>query len=393
MTTTYAFRIWRYRHIEGVGDDVELEFVDPSGSGEFRLAMTPWEKDALLMIPGAGLTDAESLGLATRSDHPYFSYASHHYYPGMHTRAKDDPFQRYETIVKAQRPKKLKYQDLKEMVEISISYETLPFKVREDFFQMSQDRVLVPITISVENKELSYISEQGSQVARVAVFGIITSMTNRIVSEFENDLVVSFVPEQFEKGLTGRSVYQKILSLDTKYRYKVDLVVKDLNSQKVGVIRRGLIPPKLPADKLGVSSMILTDYIEQLQAVPDAEEMFVMGDLKIRPKMANEFEQNQPFYVYLHLYNAALDQSRLVPSISATYRLFHDGKEVYSKTDEGGESTYFYSSQRVVLIRDFPIKDFGDGQYRLEVELTDKITNQTISVDDSFVLNGSGTKG
>jgi GWxTD domain-containing protein len=388
MTTTYAFRIWRYRYLEGIGDDVEIEFVDPSGTGEFRIALTPWEKDALLMIPNSGLTEAESLGLASRRDHPYFSYTGHHRYPLMHTRAKDDPFQRYETIVKVQRPKTIKYQDLKQIVEVNISYDSLPFQVREDFFQMSDNQVLVPITLSIRNKDLSYIFENGSQVARVAVFGIVTSMTNRVISEFENDLLVSFTPDQFENGLTGESVYQKVLSLDSKFRYKVDLVVKDLNSAKVGVIRRGVIPPKYSEDKLCTSSLILTDYIEQLEAVPDAEEMFVMGDLKVRPKLVKEFKQNNPFYVYVHIYNIALDQARLEPSVAATYRIFQDGKEVYSVKDEGGESTYFYSGQRLVLIRDFPIQELRDGRYQVEIEVKDKISNQTISLEETFEVKG-----
>ncbi len=63
-TSTFPFEIWRYRHIDGIGDDIELEFVDSSQSGEFRLALLPEEKDALLNVPGAGLTLAESLGWA-----------------------------------------------------------------------------------------------------------------------------------------------------------------------------------------------------------------------------------------------------------------------------------------------------------------------------------------
>ena len=386
MTTTYAFQIWRYRHIEGIGDDVEIEFVDPSGTGEFRLALTPWEKDALLVIPNSGLTDAEALGLATRGDHPYFSYANYHRYPAMHTRQKDDPFQRYETIVKVQRPKTIKYRDLKEIVDVNISYNSLPFKIREDFFRVGENRALVPITISVKNKELSFMPENGAQVARVAVFGIVTSMTNRVISEFENDLVVSFSPRDFEKGLTRESIYQKVLSLDTKYRYKVDFVIKDLNSGKVGVIRRGIIPPKYTADRLGVSSLVLSDYIQQLEAVPDSEEMFVMGDLKIRPGLEKEFKQNGPLFTYLHVYNAALDQTSLQPSLSATYRVFRGDREVYEVTDEAGESTYFYSGQRIVLIKDIPITRLGPGKYRVEIEIIDRISNQSVRVSDDFVV-------
>src|SRR5215212_11340966 len=40
-TSTYPFEIWWYRYIEGIGSDIEIEFVDPSGSGEYRIARSP----------------------------------------------------------------------------------------------------------------------------------------------------------------------------------------------------------------------------------------------------------------------------------------------------------------------------------------------------------------
>src|SRR3974377_2558560 len=67
-TTTYAWERWRYRYLEGIQENVELEFVDPSGSGEYHLTMDPSEKDALLHVPGAGLSLMESMGMASKAD-------------------------------------------------------------------------------------------------------------------------------------------------------------------------------------------------------------------------------------------------------------------------------------------------------------------------------------
>ena len=67
-TTTYPFEVWFYRHLENVGNGLEIEFVDPTGTGEYRLARDPNEKDALLMVPGAGLTLSEQLGLSDKGD-------------------------------------------------------------------------------------------------------------------------------------------------------------------------------------------------------------------------------------------------------------------------------------------------------------------------------------
>ena len=62
-TSTYPFEDWRYRYIDGIGENIILEFVDTTMTGEYRLTMDPGEKDALLHVPGAGLTMAEQMGM------------------------------------------------------------------------------------------------------------------------------------------------------------------------------------------------------------------------------------------------------------------------------------------------------------------------------------------
>jgi GWxTD domain-containing protein len=47
-TSTYPFEKWRYRYIEGIGTDINIEFVDTTMSGEYHMTMDPSEKDALL---------------------------------------------------------------------------------------------------------------------------------------------------------------------------------------------------------------------------------------------------------------------------------------------------------------------------------------------------------
>jgi GWxTD domain-containing protein len=50
---TYPFQQWLYRHIDGIGDNIVIEFVDKTGNGEYRMTMDPSAKDALpLPTPG-----------------------------------------------------------------------------------------------------------------------------------------------------------------------------------------------------------------------------------------------------------------------------------------------------------------------------------------------------
>ncbi len=50
-TVTYPFEQWRYRFIEGIGNNVILEFVDKTKTGEYRLTMDPALKEVASISP------------------------------------------------------------------------------------------------------------------------------------------------------------------------------------------------------------------------------------------------------------------------------------------------------------------------------------------------------
>jgi len=377
FTATYPFEVWRYRYIEGVGSDIELEFVDPSWSGEYRLAADPDEKDSFAHVPTLAETQVELDGIMSYGDRG--TSADRRYF-----RRQDQPFQRYARFFDVQRTPKIKYKDLQEVVEIELSYETLPFKVRLDTFWLNEAQVLVPITVEVENKDLTFEDENGKRVAKVAVYGIVTSITNRVILEFDDDMLNSFTPEEFPQKVQGRSIYQKIIPLERKMRYKVDLVVKDLASGNLSVIRKAIVPPKFTEEKLVVSSILLSDYIRQLEDVPSSDQMFVLGDVWIRPSISKSFMRENAFGVYFQLYNVALDQASFEPKLNVTYRILKDQESVFEMTQEQGESIQFFSGQRVVLIQGLPIRDLEPGKYRLQVQADDRIADQAVTFTESF---------
>ncbi len=83
-TSTYPFEKWRYRYIDGIGNDIIIEFVDTTMSGEYHMTMDPSEKDALLYVPGAGLTMTEQMGLADKTQR---FHAHRRHAPGHRRRA------------------------------------------------------------------------------------------------------------------------------------------------------------------------------------------------------------------------------------------------------------------------------------------------------------------
>jgi len=361
-----------------------LEFVDPSMSGEYRLTYNYEEKDAFLFTPNTALTDAEAIGGASKADRPYFSGDHSSDYLMSHTTERDNPFRKYETFALSMRPTEYRYDDLKQLVQVNVSFNTLPVKVTEDYFRINEKQSLVPLNLYIENKDLTFKEEGGMHVARLNLYGIVTSMTNRVVTEFEDDIMAAYSTDELLVGLRQGSMYQKILPLQSSMRYKVDIVVKDSNSEKVGVIRTALIPPKISDDQLNASSVILSDYLRVLEDSPEPDEMFVIGDVKVRPNMNGRFSRSKPFSIYFHVYNAAIDQTSFEPSLKVTFQVFREGKLYRQMVDEDGKSTQFFSGQRVVILQNFDLHDLENGKYELKVKVEDLLSERDIEIDRVF---------
>lgn len=160
-TATFPFEIWNYRHGSGLGNDVCLEFVDPTQSGEYRLALRPAEKDALFYIPGAGATHAEADGYETRRGRIRSSLLMRNSglaWDPVRGRglAGVSPFGRVEHYFKLQRPPAIQFKDLRAAVDARVHYDQLPCELRHAVLAVGADRLLVPLTVSLDMQDLGF---------------------------------------------------------------------------------------------------------------------------------------------------------------------------------------------------------------------------------------------
>src|SRR5437588_4277148 len=111
-TSTFPFETWRYRYIEDVGSDITIEFVDPTMSGEYRMTMDPSEKDALLYVPGAGLTLMEQMGMSDKTARFNRTDGTHLGVPFGGETQRMNQFNRLEQFAKLQKAPSVKFKDL-----------------------------------------------------------------------------------------------------------------------------------------------------------------------------------------------------------------------------------------------------------------------------------------
>jgi GWxTD domain-containing protein len=379
-TTTYPFEIWFYRYLAGVGSGVEIEFVDPTGSGEYRIARSPDEKDALLNIPGAGLTLSEQLGLSDKGNRVagIGGVGSTNY-----QREQDSPFARLQLLADLARPPQVKFNDLASAVNTGVIEENpLNFDVRVDFFRQSDERVITAITIQVENKDLVFQDSGGLLQSRINIFGKITAVSGRRAGVFEDPVITTATAQELSDAKDRKSAYQKAVAL-APGTYKVDVIVRDVASGATGVRHIALPVPRYDPQKLSTSTLVLAARLESLVDQP-AVGQFVIGQTKVIPNVSGIYRRGQPVGVYMQVYNAGIDQTTLRPSVDVEYALMKDGKEVGKQTEDWkGLSD---SGQRLTLARLIDTRQLPAGDYELTVRVRDRVSGQALSPAAKFTV-------
>jgi GWxTD domain-containing protein len=378
-TSTYPFETWFYRYLPGVGSGIEIEFVDPTGSGEYRIARNPNEKDALLMVPGGGLTLSEQLGLTDKGDRILNNGLS----TGRFVREQDNPFSRLQLLADLSRPPQVKFNDLATMVGTGVVEDNpLNFDIRVDFFRQSDERVITAFTIQTENKDLSFSDSGGLQEARINIFGKVTSVAGRRVTIFEDPVITRATTEELTEAKDRKSAYQKAVPL-LPGTYKVDVIVRDTTSGATGIRHVGFTVPKYDPAKLSTSTLILAAKLESLGDQP-AVGQFVIGQTKVIPNVSGSYKRGQAVGVYMQVYNAGIDQTTLRPSVDVEYALLRDGKEIVKQAEDwSGMSD---SGQRLTLARLIDTNGLTPGEYQVSIRIRDRVSGQTLSPSEKFTL-------
>ncbi len=390
-TATYPFEVWRYRYIEGLGQDIEFEFVDRSWSGEYTLAKNYEEKDLFLYVDGLGLTLREYLGLETRLQRLTFSpgnaynpvWAGRHY-----QRSKDQPFARLGQYFATQRPPEIKFKDLRAVVETKITYNHLPFQMRQDLIRLDSERWLVPITIEINNQDLKYERKQSVYNAKVNVYGIVTGINGRAFAEFEDTLNSDYTQEQTSGEQKQRAIYQKMVALPPGL-YKLDLVVRDVYSGKMGTWQGRIEVPRIKPEEPAASTLVLARSLATLSDSPQRPMQFVIGDVKVVPNVSQTFGSNSIIGVYMQAYNIGIDQATGAPSLEIEYQIVKDGKVVQRIQDPKASSVYYFSEERLVLVKGIALRNAQPGAYKLRVVLQDNVRGNRILQEADFKVAAS----
>src|SRR5437660_2486214 len=284
-TSTFPFEQWRYRYLEGIGQEVIIEFVDTCMCGDYHMTMDRSEKDALLYTPNAGLTMWEQMGMANKASRFTGGGLERLGTGPLSATQSTKQFDRLEQFAKLQAPPPVKFKDLEEIVNTKMIVNLMPFDVRADFVKVTSDTVLVPVTVQMKNRDITFVNKDGVQRGTVNIFARLTTLTGKIVQTFEDTVQVDVPAELLPRTAENASVYWKALHLRPG-RYKLNIAVKDVNGDRKGVWSRSVVVPEFSDDKLATSTLIVADDMEAVPTKTIGTGMFVIGTMKVRPRVA-----------------------------------------------------------------------------------------------------------
>jgi GWxTD domain-containing protein len=393
-TSTFPFEVWHYRYIEGIGDNIDIEFVDSCQCGDYHMTLDRSEKDALQHVPGAGQTLYEQMGMAKQSER--FKGGLENLGNGpLSSMQATKQFDRLDQYAKLQAPPVIKFKDLESfMTEHKVlNGPIFPFDVRTDFVKVTEDTVLVPITLQIRNKDITFSTKEGVSKGVVNILGRVTTITGRVAQTFEDTVVVEEPSELLPRTLETSQVYWKALPLRPGH-YRVDIAIKDVNNpDHLGLWAQGVTVPKFDDENLATSSLILADKMERVPSKQIGTGSFILGNTFVRPRVMDNartpasFHRSQKLNFWMQVYNLGIDDKSKQNDAKLEYEIFDlDNNKAVLNTSEDSKSISPNADQ-VTVEHTVPLASLAPGKYRVTIKVNDSVRKQQIAESAPFTVD------
>jgi len=392
-TSTFPFEVWHYRYLEGVGDNIDIEFVDTCMCGDYHFTIDRGEKDALLHVPGMGATQWEEMGMAKKADRFKGGFENLGTGPLSSSQSSKE-FDRIELAAKLFAPPPVKFKDLDNFISEHklIAGPIFPFDVRTDLVKVTDNTVLVPITLQIKNRDVTFVTKDGVAKGVVNVLGKVTTITHKTVQTFEDTVEVEQPAELLEKSLDRQSVYWKAVPL-LPGLYRLDIAIKDVNNpDHIGIYGRALEVPEFHDEKLATSTLILADQMNPVDSHSIGSGNFVISNTFIRPRVSPNpatpvsFKRAQQLNFWMQVYNLGIDEATKSNEATVTYQIIDSSNNNVLFEKKMDSKDLGAHSDQLTVENSLPLAGLQPGKYKVTIKVNDEISKQEIAKSAPFVV-------
>ena len=394
-TSTFPFEIWHYRYLEGIGDNVDIEFVDTCMCGDYHMTIDRSEKDALKHVPGAGQTLSEEQGQSTKADRFSGGGLEQLGSGPMSAQNQSKQFDRLDRYAKLMAAPEIKFKDLEAFMSTSKILTGPPFlfDVRTDYVKVTNDTILVPVTLQIRNRDITFNTKEGVSMGTVNILGRVSNLTGKPIQTFEETVKVEEPTELLPKMLNNVSVYWKALPLRPGL-YRIDIVIKDVNNpDHIGRWERSMNVPKYDDDRLAASSLILADEMYRIPSKDIGLGNFVISNTHVRPRVPASigapvtFHRAQSLNFWMQVYNLGLDDKSKQNNATVQYEITDLDNHKSMLTTSESTTKLSPNSDQVTLERSVPLASLQPGKYQLTIKVNDGVSKQQIAESAPFVVD------
>jgi GWxTD domain-containing protein len=393
-TSTFPFETWHYRYLEGIGDNIDLEFVDSCMCGDYHLTIDRSEKDALKHVPGAGLTQAEEMGQSSKTDRFTGGGLEQLGKGPMQSQQQAKQFDRLSLMAKIMAPPPIKFKDLEQYIGSAQILKGPPFlfDVRTDYVKVTNETILVPLTLQIRNRDITFNNKDGVATGTVNILGRVSNLNHRAIQTFEDTVQISEPSELLAAAQNRQSVYWKAIPLRPGL-YKVDIVIKDVNNpDHIGTWKRSVSVPKYDDDKLAASSLILSDSMHRVPTKEIGSGNFVIGNTWIRPRVSAgpktpvNFKRNQDLSFWMQVYNLGIDEKSKKNNAQIEYEVTDLATNKAILTTSETSQKLSPNSDQVTLEKSMPLASLQPGKYQVTIKVNDGVSKQQIAESAPFTV-------
>jgi GWxTD domain-containing protein len=392
-TSTFPFEVWHYRYLEGIGDNIDIEFVDTCMCGEYHATIDRSEKDALKHVPGAGLTQYEESGQAKKADRFSGGGLEQLGSGPLSSSQQSKEFDRLDTFAKLFAPPPVKFADLDDFLATSKVLTGPPFlfDVRTDYVKLTNETVMVPVTLQIRNGDITYSTKEGDSVGTVNILGRVSTITHRIVYTFEDTVKVETPSDLLQRTKNNMSVYWNAIPLPPG-RYKLEIAIKDVNNpDHKGAWRRSLDVPEFDDDRLASSSLILAGEMERVPSKDVGAGSFVIGNTKVVPRVPPTFSAPVTFHraqnlnFWMQVYNLGIGENKRNDA-TIEYQVLNTvtNKQVLELQESASKLNP--NADQLTLEKTMPLAGLEPGKYQVIIKVNDGILKQQIDQSAPFIV-------